>query len=84
MEPKQTIAPESYGTLPSDVNPIFTYTSDNEKIAVVDKEGNITALKEGITDIHMVVFDGAAEPDRRLYESVLRVEVAMNQTQPTK
>lgn len=81
MEPKQSINPETYGTLPNDINPLFTYTSDDEKVAVVDENGKITALKEGITDIHMVVFDGVSEPDKRLYESVLTVEVAADKKQ---
>lgn len=84
MEPKQKLKPETYGTLPSDVNPIFTYTSDNEAVAVVDDDGNITARKAGVTDIHMVVFDGEVDSNKRLYESVLRLEVAPKKEQGTQ
>lgn len=81
MEPQQQLQPETYGTLPSDVNPIFTFTSDNEAIALVDEKGNVKAVKEGIADIHMIVFDGVIEADKRLYESVIRIEVAADKTQ---
>ena len=65
MEPHQQLKPQTYGTLPSDVHPLFTYSSDNEAVAVVNEEGIITAAKEGTANIHMVVFDGTADADRR-------------------
>lgn len=84
MEPHQQLKPQTYGTLPSDVHPLFTYSSDNEAVAVVNEEGIITAAKEGTANIHMVVFDGTADADRRLYESVLKIEVAVAKTETTK
>lgn len=81
MEPQQQLQPETYGTLPSDVNPIFTFMSDNEAVALIDEKGNIKAVREGTADIHMVVYDGAVQADKRLYESVLRIEVGADNTQ---
>lgn len=40
-------------------NKTINYTSMNEKVAVVDKEGNVTALKEGKTKIIASTTDGS-------------------------
>lgn len=75
MQVSQVIKPETYGSLPKEVTPLFTYTSDDEAVATVDANGNITAVGEGSTIIHMVVFDGAPKEEQRLYESTIQIQV---------
>lgn len=72
--------PETYGFLPEHIKePLFTYSVDNQSIASVDQEGNVTGLKEGTTKLHMYAYDGAETDEHFLYHSEAVIHVVKPQ-----
>ncbi len=77
---KEKSRPETYGFLPDQVKePLYTYSVDDESIASVDEEGNVTGLKEGTTTLHMNVYNKVKEEDHFLYQSDAQIHVVKAQ-----
>lgn len=65
-----------YGELPPTLeHGIITYSSDDERIVSIDQNGKLTAHKEGITQLHIVVFDGIQDEAHVLSKDDCEVKV---------
>lgn len=74
--------PETYGFLPDHIEKaLFTYSIDDQSIASVDKDGNVTGLKVGTTKLHMYGYDGVEDEAHFLYQSDTLIHVIKPQEQ---